>query len=148
VPVTLTPDAPLEWEGRCGRWMPKAKTWCWMTPDHAIRFKGSRCRTPDSWRVMTDRDSVRNKERSSSRRRFLNAYKLTVGCADCGYADNPVALDFDHDDPSLKLRGLAMMTAFAWEKILAELDKCTVRCSNCHRIKTHQGIDLEQAALH
>lgn len=56
-------------------------------------------------------------------------------CVDCGEAD-PVVLEFDHlkdkvDSVSNLIRG-----GMPWHKIEAEIVKCEVRCSNCHKRKT------------
>jgi len=67
----------------------------------------------------------------------LNQIKLERGCIDCGYRKYLVALDFDHRDPSQKLRPVSGLLNSAWEVIQEEIDKCDVRCANCHRIRTH-----------
>lgn len=86
-----------------------------------------------SYRSHQKNSFARRKERTDK----LNAYKLSKGCIDCGYAENPVALDFDHRDPEQKIRKIAEMRNYSWKRILAELDKCDIRCANCHRIKTY-----------
>lgn len=68
-------------------------------------------------------------------------YLLEHPCVECGET-NPISLDFDHDDPEEKLHAISFMAsqAFCWETIEKEIAKCTVRCGNCHRIKTsHDG---------
>lgn len=69
-------------------------------------------------------------------REFLHAYKMERGCSRCGWAEHPAALDFDHVDPNDKDQKLACMFSYSKEKVEAELAKCVVLCSNCHRIKT------------
>lgn len=58
-------------------------------------------------------------------------------CVDCAEADLRV-LDFDHDDPAAKVADVARLISMniAWERIAAEIDKCAVRCANCHRRRT------------
>lgn len=67
---------------------------------------------------------------------WRDEYKVAQGCVDCGYNAHPAALDFDHRDPSSKLFGLSSGGKFGWDKVMAEIAKCDIRCSNCHRIRT------------
>lgn len=64
-------------------------------------------------------------------------YLLTHPCADCGEAD-PLVLEFDHRDPATKeftiFAGHGSKYSFA--RIVAKIDKCDVRCANCHRCKS------------
>ena len=77
--------------------------------------------------------SQRNREVS---REFVRAYKLESGCIDCGYNENPVALDFDHvrGDKSFDI---SKRMGSSLKIILHEIAKCEIRCANCHRVKTH-----------
>lgn len=73
------------------------------------------------------------------RRAWLNAYKVERGCCDCGYNADPIALAFDHRDPTVKLFMLSETYRIAkmrWERVLEEVAKCDVRCHNCHAIRT------------
>lgn len=69
---------------------------------------------------------------------LINQIKMERGCADCGYAENPVALHFDHRDPTQKLFGIAKALTCSWERLQAEIEKCDVRCANCHAIRSAQ----------
>lgn len=53
-------------------------------------------------------------------------------CAHCG-EKNILCLDFHHTDPSQKEYKISAIKSRSWEKMLAEIDKCEVLCSNCHR---------------
>jgi hypothetical protein len=69
-------------------------------------------------------------------RALLLAYLLAHPCVDCGQT-NPVMLDFDHRDPSSKRSDVARLASRkSWPQVLAEIQKCDVRCANCHRRKT------------
>ncbi len=57
-------------------------------------------------------------------------------CADCGRSYNPWVMDFDHRNPSEKLGNIAHL--YHEKRILEEVAKCDVVCSNCHRERTHQ----------
>lgn len=68
-------------------------------------------------------------------RKLLYGYYLSHSCVDCGETD-PIVLEFDHIEK--KSRGIAIMMARAmsWSKILEEIAKCEVVCSNCHKRRT------------
>ena len=73
--------------------------------------------------------------------KFIKDLKLTLSCEVCG-EDHPHCLDFHHRDPSKKeatIAGIARSKAWKMERIVAEIDKCAVLCSNCHR-KYHATI--------
>ena len=67
----------------------------------------------------------------------IQSYKEEKGCVDCGF-NNPYALDFDHRDKDLKTFSIGTAVSNAWsiERIMVEVNKCDVRCANCHRIRT------------
>ena len=76
------------------------------------------------------------RQRKRAAMKELLAYFGSHPCVDCGETD-PVVLQFDH------VRGVksaAVGTMFAegksWETISAEIEKCDVRCANCHWRKT------------
>jgi excinuclease UvrABC ATPase subunit len=56
-------------------------------------------------------------------------------CVDCGFSGHPVAFDFDHIEPENKSFKISGKAIYRWKELKAELDKCQLRCSNCHRIK-------------
>lgn len=58
-------------------------------------------------------------------------------CADCGATFPPICMDFDHAG-SAKDCAVADMVrrTVSVEKLLAEIAKCEVVCSNCHRLRT------------
>jgi len=74
----------------------------------------------------------------------LNAYKLGVGCVDCGYRVHPSALQFDHRDPRTKhsvdgwVEDRSKLTTHSrLRRYLAHVDECCdVRCANCHSVRT------------
>lgn len=69
---------------------------------------------------------------------FINSYKQRP-CLDCEKEFPPYVLDFDHRDESTKHKAIATMVRnlCSKEKILEEIKKCDLICSNCHRIRTH-----------
>lgn len=56
-------------------------------------------------------------------------------CVDCGFSGHSVAFDFDHKNPSEKEFKISGNYIFRWAELKKELDKCELRCSNCHRIR-------------
>ena len=79
-----------------------------------------------------------DKRRRDRRRRFLSLFKLWAGCADCGYAEHPFALQFDHTENN-KTENVGLMMNHRFERIVDEITKCEVVCANCHMIRTYDG---------
>jgi hypothetical protein len=67
------------------------------------------------------------------KRRAYAIEKLGGKCVAC---DNTEALQFHHKDPSTKLFTLAKLSSVAWDRFIAELGKCELRCAECHK-KVH-----------
>ena len=81
------------------------------------------------------KDSIQksNEARRQARISIIGEYLSNNHCVDCGESDIRV-LDFDH------VRGTKVMevtklvaTTAPIEKIIEEINKCEVRCANCHR---------------
>lgn len=79
----------------------------------------------------------KEKEQRQANRLYVAKLKQSKGCVDCGITD-PNVLDLDHIDPSNKLAAVSQLVRESVSKarIDKEIDKCVVRCANCHRIKT------------
>lgn len=85
----------------------------------------------------------RQRTRRSEVRGKLRDYKLEKGCTNCGYAKCAAALDAHHPEgkESKKDQIYRMLHRnMSWEKIYAELERCTILCSNCHR-EAHDNDD-------
>ena len=54
-------------------------------------------------------------------------------CEKCGYKKCNRALEFHHTSPNEKDFTISTYTTLGWEKLKKELDKCELRCSNCHK---------------
>jgi hypothetical protein len=74
------------------------------------------------------------RRRKADLRQFLQDYKATLACVDCGER-HPATLDFHHLDPAQKERSLGDIGKQGWsrKKALAEIAKCVTLCANCHR---------------
>lgn len=70
-------------------------------------------------------------------RQYIWDYLSEHPCIDCGN-DNPIVLDFDHRDDVDKVKNVSELSTQGWsvERIQSEIDKCDVRCANCHRERT------------
>lgn len=71
----------------------------------------------------------------------LERHLLEHPCVDCGEPDLRV-LDLDHEDRTTKVADIARLASMniAWERIAAEIAKCSVRCANCHRRRTAEQL--------
>ena len=66
-------------------------------------------------------------------KKWFMDYKRGLECNRCGFS-HPAALDFHHKDPSTKEIRFDRVSKNNQEKIMKEIEKCEVLCSNCHRI--------------
>lgn len=85
----------------------------------------------------------KNSERYRSRNKAMVLEHLrTHPCVDCGERD-PIVLEFDHVFGA-KLNNVSTMVygSFRWHSIAAEIEKCEVRCANCHRKATIKRRDV------
>lgn len=83
----------------------------------------------------------RNSDRIKETRRKVREYKEERGCSECGYNKYGGAIDAHHPngkDSQEDCIARLCKRNFAWETILAELEKCILLCSNCHR-EHHRG---------
>lgn len=70
---------------------------------------------------------------------YLGPYLLSHPCIDCGEKDILV-LEFDHRDRTIKISEIRniIQRGGTLEKVKNEVEKCDVRCANCHRRKTEK----------
>lgn len=69
----------------------------------------------------------------------LFEFLSTKHCIDCGEKD-PVVLDFDHKNPPDKFKPVSKLLSghWSWISVQREIEKCEIRCANCHRRKTYK----------
>lgn len=86
--------------------------------------------------------TLSHKEKRAFITNKMREIKEQTPCKDCGKNYPHYVLDFDHVRGD-KISGLSELCAgtHAWEKIKAEMDKCDVVCSNCHRARTWNRIN-------
>lgn len=68
---------------------------------------------------------------------YVINYLLTHPCIDCG-EDDIIILEFDHKDGKNKKQTVSYLIRgnYPISTIKKEIEKCDVRCANCHRRKT------------
>lgn len=101
-----------------------------------VKHKGGRCH--ECCKIIW------NKTTKTKAHKFKAQLVALAGgcCKVCGYKNNYAALEFHHRDPSEKKFELAQIKhAQISNKLLEELNKCDLLCSNCHR-KAHQQSSL------
>jgi hypothetical protein len=77
---------------------------------------------------------ARNKANKRGKYEWFREYKKKLACIICG-ENHPATLDFHHRNPKYKEGNLAAVMShnLSLENIIAEIEKCDVLCSNCHR---------------
>lgn len=84
----------------------------------------------------TDKFKARNDKVRAENTLKLLEYLSVHPCVDCGESD-VVVLEFDHKDGNPDNRVTNLLTG-SWAKVLEEIAKCDVRCSNDHTRVTHR----------
>lgn len=79
-------------------------------------------------------------DKASRKRRELRAWvydlKNNTPCKDCGVQYPYYVMDFDHLEDKKVLVSKVINTG-SWTQTKAEILKCDIVCSNCHRIRTY-----------
>ena len=67
-------------------------------------------------------------------------------CMDCAGQYPSEAMDWDHRLAETKLYDVGAMVGgrYSWDKIQAEIAKCDLVCSNCHRIRTKKRLNGDE----
>jgi hypothetical protein len=73
-------------------------------------------------------------------RALILEYLASHPCVDCGEAD-PLLLDFDHRLRTEKRDAVSRLAlSGSWGAVVREIQKCDVRCANCHRRRTAEQL--------
>ena len=107
-------------------------------------FFKEKWRSPESWNRSVIYKRERKKELYYQISKYVNDYKLSKGCKQCEYKDNPYALQFHHVNPNTKTKPVSYWFRTSWkqlEKMKKEIKKCIVLCANCHLIETKRILD-------
>lgn len=79
-------------------------------------------------------------QRHKIRRRDITRTAKDVPCLDCGQRFPHYIMDFDHRPGEMKAFAISARNSMnaSLDRLIAEIAKCDVVCSNCHRERTHQ----------
>jgi len=127
---------------KCGR-RKKETSFCFKNKEQGTRQ--SRCRdcTREDMREQyrknksyyVDKAKRVTKRMIEDNREKLLEYLESHPCVDCGEID-PVVLQFDHVNEDKENDVAQLMRQRTWDSVLKEIDKCVIRCANCHARKT------------
>lgn len=83
-----------------------------------------------------DWNTERTLRRRARLRSWANEIKRSRGCSRCD-EESVACLDFHHSEGGSSNVTISTAITSGWSKkrLLSEIDKCTVLCSNCHRIE-------------
>lgn len=90
---------------------------------------------PQKRQAQIDRVRLRDDRIRQENRQLVFEYLLYNPCIDCGEAD-PTVLQFDHQSNKHKSICEMIGDSYSWTRVLEEIQKCKVRCANCHARKT------------
>lgn len=76
---------------------------------------------------------------SRKKRKEDIVYVMGGECKLCGYHKAITALELHHLNPEQKDFAISQCLNRSWEEIKAEIPKCILLCSNCHR-EVHEGL--------
>lgn len=100
------------------------------------------CQREYSRRHYAQNRDIYGKNRSANQLRYRDENRARVqafirdkACVDCGETDSRV-LEFDHVMGEKAFSIGDAISQRSWKQIERELQKCHVRCANCHRRKT------------
>jgi hypothetical protein len=109
-------------------------------PNQSYCVECNREYAKENYRQNKERYMLQAKKRDEQIDRLIVSRK-SVPCADCGAQYPPYVMDFDHLEAlGGKEFNIAAMRRrrMAISKIIEEMNKCEVVCSNCHRERTHR----------
>lgn len=82
----------------------------------------------------------RNQKQRTEARIYVKEYLSVHPCIDCGESDI-VVLEFDHRQHKFSEIASLIAGRYPLRKVQEEIEKCDVRCANCHRRKTARERD-------
>lgn len=114
-------------------------------------FREWKRRNPEKVRKYAKKNPRNCKLRRARFKAIVDLIK-SKPCRDCKQSFPPRVMEFDHLDPKTKTCNISRMvgklvTKASMVRILEEIEKCEVVCSNCHRlreIKRSEGLTVPQ----
>lgn len=85
--------------------------------------------------TLKKKETENRKKRSLRIKQFVYDYLLNHPCVDCGEND-PIVLEFDHISDKSESISVMVKNRKTIKSIQQEINKCEVRCSNCHKRRT------------
>lgn len=82
--------------------------------------------------------------RSLRRTEMLAMLKITAGCHDCFWDEDPDALEFDHTGE--KHANIGAMRQCSLAVLFAEIERCEVVCCRCHRVRSRKRLAAKLGA--
>lgn len=84
-----------------------------------------------------ERTTARHKANRDRNFKIIDDLRDNTPCMDCGIQYPHYVMDFDHVRGE-KINDVTLGAAYGWsvEKLMAEIAKCEIVCSNCHRART------------
>lgn len=91
---------------------------------------------------ILQRHKENNKKKIQRNKTYVREYLENNPCVDCGESDT-ILLEFDYINRSSKFKTISHMVnkSYSLKAIQDEIDKCEVRCANCHRKKSYLNKD-------
>ena len=87
----------------------------------------------------------RKKKQREKKYEFVIDFLKKNPCIDCGES-NPIVLEFDHkQNKNMNISELIKDSSL--EKLINEIEKCEVRCANCHRKRTAKDLNFYKFRL-
>jgi len=83
---------------------------------------------------MTKSEKQKLKRKQNTHNAILHLGGKCKHCSLAYTSKNAIVFDFHHLDPTTKSFKLASKTNTTPEKFMAEVNKCILLCSNCHRL--------------
>lgn len=92
------------------------------------KYRLYRLENPEQAKASNDKSLIKYNERKKEFYTWLQ----TQECVDCGYADYR-SLEFDHVKGEKSFGISNKVGRISMEALMKEIDKCEIRCSNCHK---------------